>query len=83
MFSKVEERYNELYASSTHGNIHVIDVRDCALIQTFYGHSSPINDFIVVGDLIVTAGDDCKCNVFDLNTFNGKALKETEESEKI
>ena len=74
MFSKMEERYNELYASSTLGDVHVIDVRDCSLIQTFKGHSMPINDFILVQEFIVTAGDDKKCNVYDLNNFNGKKL---------
>jgi hypothetical protein len=43
-------------------------VRDGKLVKTFKGHAAPINDFIEVKplEIVVTAGDDRQCLVFDL-----------------
>jgi WD40 repeat protein len=56
------------YASSTIGNLLVIDVRSGNIIRTYRGHMAPINDFIEViqHKILVTAGDDFSCNVYDL-----------------
>lgn len=46
----------------------MIDVRDGKVVKTFKGHASAINSFteVVPRQLIVTAGDDRSCLVFDL-----------------
>jgi hypothetical protein len=46
----------------------VIDVRSGTVIRTYKGHQAPINDFIEViqHKILVTAGDDFVCNVYDL-----------------
>ena len=36
------------YASSTTGDITIIDVRNGAKMRTYRGHAAPINDFIEV-----------------------------------
>lgn len=56
------------YASSTLGNLLVIDVRSGQKLRTYKGHMAPINDFIEVVQhkILVTAGDDFLCNVYDL-----------------
>ena len=57
------------YLSSTLGDIIIIDVRSGNRLRTYKGHAAPINDFIEVVEhkLMVTAGDDFTCNVYDLN----------------
>lgn len=59
---------NILYAASTLGEFNLIDVRDGKLVKVYKGHAAPINDFVEVKEhnLIVTAGDDRCCLVFDL-----------------
>ena len=66
MFSVIDP--NMLYASSTLGEMNLIDVRDGKIIKTFKGHAAPINDFVEVVPIqaLVTAGDDRSCLVFDL-----------------
>jgi len=56
------------YASSTIGNLLMIDVRSGSIIRTYKGHMAPINDFleVVQHKIVVTAGDDFLCNVYDL-----------------
>jgi hypothetical protein len=36
------------YASSTTGNVVIIDVRNGMLLRVYSGHAAPINDFIEV-----------------------------------
>ena len=57
-----------LYASSTMGDIVIIDVRNGNIVRTYKGHAAPVNDFIedIYNKTLVTAGDDFVCNVFDL-----------------
>lgn len=66
VFSKLDT-FN-FFASSTLGNIVVIDIRNGNLIRVYKGHQAPINDFIEVKEhkLLVSAGDDFVCNVYDL-----------------
>jgi len=47
----------------------MIDVRDGSVIKCFKGHAAPINDFVEVKflELVVTAGEDNQCLVFDLH----------------
>ena len=56
------------YLSSTLGDIVIIDVRNGHKMRTYKGHAAPINDFIEVAQhkLLLTAGDDFNCNVYDL-----------------
>jgi len=56
------------YASSTLGDVIIIDVRNGDLVRIYKGHAAPINDFIEViqHKLLITAGDDFNCNVYDL-----------------
>ena len=60
------------FASSTTGSIVVMDVRDGSTLKIYKGHAGPINDFIECLKpglhLLVTAGDDSKCNIYDLNS---------------
>jgi WD40 repeat protein len=46
----------------------VIDIRNGNILRTYKGHQAPINDFIEVKEhkILVTAGDDFVCNVYDL-----------------
>lgn len=57
-----------LYAASTLGDFNVIDVRNGSVVKVFKGHQGAINDFkeIKERNIIVTAGDDRQCLVFDL-----------------
>ena len=66
VFSKLDT-FN-FFASSTLGNIVVIDIRNGNLIRVYKGHQVPINYFIEVKEhkLLVSAGDDFVCNVYDL-----------------
>ena len=75
------------YLSSTMGEIIVIDVRNCNRMRTYKGHAAPINDFIEVVQhkMMVTAGDDFCCNVYDLSKEPDSMkpkVKKTEEEEK-
>jgi len=56
------------YASSTLGNVVIIDVRNGQILRTYKGHAAPINDMVEVVEhnLLITAGDDFTCNVYDL-----------------
>lgn len=63
----------------------MIDVRSGALLRTYRGHAASINDFIEVKqhNLVITAGDDFVCNVFDLSkepesASRKKVIKENE-----
>ena len=60
-----------VYASSTLGDMQMIDVRDGTVVKTFKGHAAPINDFMEIKELelLVTAGDDHQCFVFDLKNI--------------
>ena len=57
------------YASSISGDMLILDVRSGELLRTYKGHLAPINDFVEVPEhkVIVTAGDDFVCNVYDLS----------------
>ena len=91
-FSKVQ--FSELdphlfYASSTLGSICALDVRSGAIARTYKGHAAPINDFLEViqHKILVTAGDDFVCNVYDLtkepkSAQKAKVEKETMEENK-
>ena len=61
--------HNMFYASATNGDILIIDVRSGDLCRTYKGHLATINDFVEVAEhkVLVTAGDDFVCNVYDLN----------------
>lgn len=65
-FSKLDQ--NMCYASSTLGNIVIIDVRGGAIVRIYRGHAAPINDFFedTANKRLVTAGDDFVCNIYDL-----------------
>lgn len=70
-FSKVQFStldIHMLYASSTVGHVSVIDVRSGQVLRTYKGHAAPINDFLEVPQhkVLVTAGDDFVCNIYDL-----------------
>ena len=63
------------FASTTTGDMVILDVRNGAKLRTYRGHAAPINDFIEVVQhkVIVTAGDDFVCNVYDLTKEPKKA----------
>lgn len=60
-----------LYAASTLGDLHAIDVRDHKVVRTFRGNTGAINEFVEVKDLeiVVTAGDDRECRVFNMKNL--------------
>ena len=68
---------NVLIAASTLGDVSLIDPRNGAILKTIKGHCASINDIKeVVGCLedenqvmLVTAGDDNQCLVFDTTTI--------------
>ena len=66
LFSEMNECL--FYASSTRGNVLIIDVRNGNILSTYKGHAAPINDLVesVHHSILVTAGDDFTCNVYDL-----------------
>jgi len=66
VFSELDP--NLFYVSSTLGHVTIIDVRNGDVQRTYRGHAAPINDFLEVKEhkLLVTAGDDFVCNVYDL-----------------
>lgn len=83
-FTKVQ--FSELdpfivYASSTTGNVTMLDVRNGNLLRTYEGHAAPINDFVEViqHKIIVTAGDDFNCNVYDLTKEPERAAESADE----
>ena len=43
-------------------------MRSGEILRTYHGHTGSINDFIEVAEhkILVTAGDDFNCNVYDL-----------------
>ena len=67
MFSEVDQ--NMFYASSTLGNVLIIDTRGGQILRTYKGHAAAINDMIEIPQhrVLVTAGDDFICNVYDLS----------------
>jgi WD40 repeat protein len=73
------------YASSTTGDIMIFDVRNGNKIRTYRGHAAPINDFIEVVQhkVIVTAGDDFVCNVYDLTKEPKKIEKKLEMNKEL
>ena len=64
----MENHPHLLLAASTLGDLHVVDVRDGSTVKTFKGNTGAINDIAEVSalQLVVTAGDDRVCRVFDL-----------------
>jgi len=78
MFSEIDQ--NLFYISSTLGNVIIIDVRSGNTLRTYKGHLAPINDFLEVKDhrLLVTAGDDFVCNVYDLSKEPKSVIMERE-----
>ena len=68
---------NVLIAASTLGDVSLIDPRNGAVLKTIKGHCASINDIKeVVGCLedenqvmLVTAGDDNQCLVFDATSI--------------
>ena len=56
------------YASSTLGDVVIVDARSATLLRKYKGHAAPINDFFedVHNKWAITAGDDFVCNVYDL-----------------
>jgi len=72
------------YASSTLGHVVIIDVKGGNLVRTYKGHAAPINDMIEVPEhkLVITAGDDFNCNVYDLTKEPEKSKPKKEEEEK-
>ena len=56
------------YATSTKGDLLIIDVRSGNILKTYKGHAAPINDFVEVPHhkVVVTAGDDFVCNIYNL-----------------
>jgi hypothetical protein len=46
IFSQIDP--SMFYASSTRGDIIIIDVRNGVKMRTYRGHAAPINDFIEV-----------------------------------
>jgi WD40 repeat protein len=82
MFSEIDNQI--FFAASTLGNIVMIDVRSGHVLRTYKGHAASINDFIEVKqhNLVITAGDDFVCNVFDLSKEPDSALKKKEIKEK-
>uniref|UniRef100_A0A7S3IEQ6 Uncharacterized protein n=1 Tax=Strombidium inclinatum TaxID=197538 RepID=A0A7S3IEQ6_9SPIT len=81
-FSAVDP--NMLYAASTQGYISIIDVRNGSCVRTYRGHAAPINDFLEVVEhkILVTAGDDFQCNVYDL-TQEPKSLEIEKQKEEM
>lgn len=81
LFSLVDP--NMLYASSTNGDIIIVDVRNGTICRTYKGHAAPINDFVEVPEhkLLVTVGDDFVCNVYDLSE-EPKSMKVAREKAK-
>lgn len=73
------------YASSTTGNVVIIDVRNGMLLRVYSGHAAPINDFIEViqHKVLITAGDDFVCNVYDLTKEPKKAEQKLELNKEI
>mmetsp|Transcript_2705 Transcript_2705/g.4593 ORF Transcript_2705/g.4593 Transcript_2705/m.4593 type:complete len:114 (+) Transcript_2705:1172-1513(+) len=66
LFSELDP--NIFYASSTLGNVLMVDVRNAQILRTYHGHAAPINDMIEAPQhkILITAGDDFVCNVYDL-----------------
>ena len=76
LFSKVNT--NCLIAASTLGDVSVIDPRNGAVLKTFKGHFASINDIkeVTLEDgthMLLTAGDDNHCLVFDAAKETGPA----------
>jgi WD40 repeat protein len=80
-FSKLDK--DMVYASSTMGDIIIIDVRDGAKVRQYKGHAATINDYIedTFNKWLVTAGDDFVCNVYDL-LKQPDSMNEIEDSKK-
>jgi WD40 repeat protein len=74
-YSKVQFSQNHhhiLFAANTLGDFHAIDVRDGKVVKTYRGNTGPINDFVEVKplEIVVTAGEDRECRVFDIRGLN-------------
>ncbi len=56
------------------GDLLCIDVRNGETVRTFRGNTGPINDFVEVSpmEIVVTAGEDRDCRVFDLRGLGTK-----------
>lgn len=90
LFSQIDPFF--FYASSTLGFVHMIDARNGTVMRTYRGHAAQINNFLEVTEhnLLVTAGDDFVCNVYDLGkpppsqiaAQEKKAKSEAEPKEK-
>lgn len=72
-----------LYCSSTLGDLIILDVRNGDILRKYKGHAAPINDFLEVPEhkLLVTAGDDFNCNVYDLSTEPDSMKKKPADEE--
>jgi WD40 repeat protein len=46
IFSQLDE--SVLFASSSLGNVVVIDIRNASILKTYHGHAAPINDMVEV-----------------------------------
>ena len=59
----------------------MLDVRNGSIMRTYYGHAAQINTMIEVKEhrLLVTAGDDFVCNVYDLSKLPPSAEKKTDK----
>ena len=73
-----------LYAACTIGNVVVIDVRSGEMLRTYKGHAAPINDFLEVPEhkVLVTAGDDFNCNIYDLTKAPKSSLPKPEAEQQ-
>ena len=73
------------FASSTLGFVHMIDTRNGVIMRTYRGHAAPINSFLEVKEhnLLVTAGDDFVCNVYDLSKAPTSVPEEREKPKKV
>lgn len=79
-FSKLN--MNCLVAASTMGDTCIIDPRNGAILKTIKGNLGPVNDIIELAledgtQLLVTAGDDSQCLVFNDQSGSAPTPDET------
>ena len=77
LFSEIDPFF--FFASSTLGFVQMIDARNGTIMRTYRGHAAQVNDFVEVKEhnLLVTAGDDFVCNIYDL----GKAPEQKKDAQ--
>ena len=44
----------------------MVDVRSGEIVKKLKGHYGSINDFVEMGEVVITAGDDRQCLIFDI-----------------